>query len=458
MSRSLLSRVLRQRWLPFVAAIAASTAAPAVLADASDLDASFASAGRLVVDIALEPDGHDYLFAFGPRSGGGYVAVAARREPAFGVPIYVQQYDEDGTFLQETRLPLGQYDVRASALMPDGRILLAEPDSAEDGHRTIVVHRRLPDGSPDPSFGGGTGRVLVDQNNIDLWPGAISADAAGRIALAGTTVPFGVPAGPDDDSFVVTLAANGSRDTTFGINGYVYFFMASTTADYVHDVIRDRDNRIHVCGAALRNGSFDAVLARFTPAGVLDGTFAGTGVAFVDSSTVSPALNGTDECKRLALHPSSGRVYFAMRRGAGNPHVNTVRVYGVGESGTVSANPVDVLPSNDYQSRIGFTFDEDGRALVAAAVRNNAGLVAAWLARLTSPAQLDASFAGNGETRYSLTYEGTLRTAFEINALFTERGRIVLGTTYRGDQPGFDPNLWSVVRVQGSRVFEDGFE
>lgn len=457
MSRSLLSCVRRRRWWPFVAAIAASFTSAPVLADASDLDASFASAGRLVVDIALEPDGHDYLFAFGPRNGGGYVAVAARREPAFGYPIYVQQYDDDGTFQQETRLPLTQYEVRATALMPDGRILLAEPDAADDGHRTIVVHRRMPDGSPDPSFGGGTGRVLVDENNIDLWPGAISADASGRIALAGTTVPFGVPQGPDDDSFVVTLAANGSRDTTFGANGYVYFSMAAITADYVHDVIRDGNNRIHVCGAAQRNGSFDAVIARFTPGGVLDATFAGTGVTFVDSSTVSPALNGTDECKRLALHPS-GRVYFAMRRGAGNPHVNTVRVYGIGENGTVSVNPVDVLPSNDYQSRIGFTFDEEGHALVGAAVRNNAGLVAAWLARLTSPTQLDTSFAGNGETRYSLTYEGTLRTAFEVNALFTERGRIVLGTTYRGDQPGFDPNLWSVVRVQGSRVFEDGFE
>ena len=442
----------------YAALVVLSLLANPASAGSDDLDARFANAGRLVVDVAPEPDGHDYLFAFGPRSGGGYVAWASRRDPAFGIPVYAQLYDGNGVFEQESRLPLSHYDVRASALMPDGRIVMAEPDVADDGHRTVVVHRRLPDGSPDPGFGDGTGRVLVDEHNIDLWPRAVHVDASGRILLAGTTVPFGVPEGEADDSFVVALTAGGGRDTVFGANGYTYFFLSNNTADFIHDVIRDADDRVHVCGAALRDGSFDAVLVRFTPAGVLDATFGDAGSVFVDTSTVSPAANATDECMRLALHPESGRVYFAMRRGAGAPSIDTVRVYGVGSTGTVSSNPVDVLASNDFSARIGFTFDEDGRALVAAPVRTTGGFINAAVARLDSPAQLDTSFAVDGETRYSLTHAGTLRTAMEINALFTERGRIVLGTTYRGDAPGFDPNLWSVLRLQGSRVFDDGLE
>lgn len=434
-------------------------AANPAFAAADDLDERFAAAGRLVVDVAPEPDGHDYLFAFGPRTGGGYVAYAARREPAFGLPIYAMLYDADGVFEQEARVvAINQYDVRATALMPDGRVVFAEPDTAGDGHRTIVVHRRWPDGTPDATFGNGTGRVLVDENNIDLWPSAVHVDASGRIVLAGTTVPFGVPSGAADDSFVVSLAANGARDTTFGANGYSYFFMSADTADVVHDVIRDGDNRVHVCGATLRNGSFDAVLARFTSAGSLDATFGGLGGIFVDTSTTSPAANATDQCRRLALHPSSGRVYFAMSRGSGNPSVDTVRVYGVGETGTVSANTVDVLASNDFSARIGFTFDDDGRALVAAAVRNPAGFIDASLARLTSPAQVDTRFSEDGQVRYLLAHASEVRTAAEINGLFVERGRIVLGATYRGDQAGFDPNLWAVLRLQGSQVFGDGFE
>lgn len=432
-------------------------APPACLAAAEDPDVAFGAAGRITVDDAAEPDGHDHIFQFGPRAGGGYVALVSRREPAYGLPVYVRRYTADGSADGETRLPLTHYDIQASGLMPDGRVVIAELDAADDGHRFFHLHRRLPDGSPDPSFGGGSGVVTVDEGNIDLWPDALSADAQGRIAVAGTTVPFGVPNDFPNATFVASLAADGSFDDGFGAFGMAYLEL-SDDDDYVHAVLRDGDGRIHVCGAGLRQSSFDAVLARFDVAGQLDATFGNAGIVAIDTSTTTPVANATDECKRLALHPN-GRMHLAMRRGVGNPHVDTVRVYAVGETGAVSANPVDVLTSADQTSAIGFTFDADGRALVAAAIRATSGSnVNAALARLRVPSQVDPTFSGDGETRYSFVHAGALRTAFDIASLVVDDGHILLATNYRGDQPGFDPILWSVLRLQGDRIFDDGFE
>jgi uncharacterized delta-60 repeat protein len=429
----------------------------ASFAAADDADLRFGAGGRVTVDIAPEPDGRDYLLEFGTRPG-GYVALDSRRDPSFGTPSFLRRYDADGTFLDESRLPSSANGVYATALTPAGGVVYAETDAADDGHRFFIVHRRLPDGSADPSFGDGTGRRVIDEGNVDLWPEVVSVDADGRIVVAGTTVPFGVPSGDADDTFVYSLLADGSIDTEFGAFGMGYLSMSPDYRDLVNAVIRDDSGRVHVCGAGFRDGSTDAVVARFNAAGDLDPTFGSGGLLVLDTSTSVPPLNATDECKRLALHPNSGRVYMATRRGIGNPHVNTVRVYGIGETGTVSSNVVDVLESADYSADIGFTFDADARALVAAAIKGSSGGINAALARLLSPSQRDTSFAVNGETRYSFVHAGALRKALDVRALLVDDGRILLGTSYSGDGPGFDPNLWSVLALQGDRVFADGFE
>jgi uncharacterized delta-60 repeat protein len=159
-------------------------------------------------------------------------------------------------------------------IQPDGRIIVGgEAYTSLSGNSEIAVVRYLSDGSLDPGFGTG-GKALADLSARDAaYAGALRAD--GSIVIAGG---FGVPSTSalHADSVLMQLRADGSVDTSFGVNGIRAVDLAAGAPDWLEAVAIDADGRVV---GALGSG-FGA--ARFSADGALDATFGTDGVALVD--------------------------------------------------------------------------------------------------------------------------------------------------------------------------------
>jgi uncharacterized delta-60 repeat protein len=95
-------------------------------------------------------------------------------------------------------------EIEGIVRQPDGDLLLEERrETAGPGEQRREIERRLPDGSPDPSFGG-DGRVVVSAG------GAMALRPDGELLLAASSCGPGA---------LLLLRADGSRDTGFGDNG-----------------------------------------------------------------------------------------------------------------------------------------------------------------------------------------------------------------------------------------------
>lgn len=106
--------------------------------------------------------------------------------------------------------------VKAAVALPDGRLRVAASVDTVIGTTNnfdVAVIGLLPDGSPDPSIGGGSGFVIFPVGAGDDAPNAIAVDGQGRIAVTGSTNTSNVK-----DTFVSLRNADGSP-AAFGTNG-----------------------------------------------------------------------------------------------------------------------------------------------------------------------------------------------------------------------------------------------
>jgi uncharacterized delta-60 repeat protein len=162
-----------------------------------------------------------------------------------------------------------QPDVRdfakAVAVQPDGKIIIgAELGDFSLNTNSAVLIRLKPDGSLDPTFG--TGGKVINSGQRHLPALAIQPD--GKIVTAGAATVQGI----NLDFAVVRYNADGSLDQTFGNGGYAINGLGTANA-----LIIQPDGKIVIVGTVLvfREGS-DFVVARFNADGSPDQTF-GTG-------------------------------------------------------------------------------------------------------------------------------------------------------------------------------------
>ena len=108
------------------------------------------------------------------------------------------------------------------ALQADGRIVYTGGIQT-GGSRNIIIGRFLtPSGESDPSFGGGTGRTVIDLGAFD-YASQLVIQPDGKIVVAGATSV--TPSGLGDDFAVARVLADGTPDPTFAGDG-------STTIDF----------------------------------------------------------------------------------------------------------------------------------------------------------------------------------------------------------------------------------
>jgi uncharacterized delta-60 repeat protein len=279
----------------------------------------------------------------------------------------------------------GTDELRDAVVRPDGTIVMVGetsrvgcPQAPTMAGQTVAVAvvRALSGGAPDPGFGGGGTVVLADENlvqrgfavavqndggvvvggltstcsrvSIDTLlvrltaagtPGApfsespfdeVSPDSANDLAVqpnGGIVVAVDTFVGPAlhparDDAFtVLRYNANGSSDTTFGLNGVATaLFGAGTNA--TARAITLQGSKIVVGGTV--DGDF--ALARFDANGALDPTFGGDGMVVTD-------FGGVDVLYALAVQPDGALV------AAGQTGTNVALArYGTGSTSTTSTS------------------------------------------------------------------------------------------------------------------------
>ncbi len=213
------------------------------------LDTSFSEDGKLTLgglraieDIVLQQDGK--IVAVGTGGLARFNADGSL-DPTFGV---------NGQAL------VADFEQRAGALQPDGRIVTAgQYTNSDPFDRGFALARYLPDGSLDPTFGTG-GRVNTSVGG-DGSVGALTLQSDGRIIAAGDSVSpeTGV------NFTLLRYLPDGSLDPTFDGDGVVTTHIGTVSG--ASGVALQADGEIVVSG---RSG-----LARYLPDGSLDTTFGG---------------------------------------------------------------------------------------------------------------------------------------------------------------------------------------
>lgn len=341
-------------------------------------------------------------------------------------------------------LPLSSNADRINAVAIDalGRIVGAgSARQVGSGNSDWTVVRLLPDGTPDPSFGGGDGVVVLSlpSSNDEAWDLLLQPD--GKIVVGGDVYPAG-----DPDVAVVRLEADGDLDPTFGGGDGRLDFSTSTgiDTDTLHALAPAGDGSLVAAGYG-GPGPFDLWAVRIGADGDLDGTYGGgDGIARIDpgigSGSLFDAVATADGGVLLAGFQSSpGRLLLARLDAAGGPDPDFdddgIVQHDLVEDETEVAEAIALLP--------------DGRAVVGGRGQAEPNAPTGddlLVARIEVDGALDPSFGGgDGWTTLDL---GSSRDAAYALAL-DGSGRIVLAGQTDLAQP-------SLADVALARLLPDG--
>jgi uncharacterized delta-60 repeat protein len=438
----------------------------AIAAD-GDLDPTFGTLGFVLTGLTavgfelpakpvVQPDGRILICSRidtgGPSVGDFFVA---RFNPD-GTP------DTDFDFDGKVTIDFDSRDegCNALALQPDGKIVAIGSSTETAAPNTdFAIARLMPDGTPDPTFGAGTGKTIVP---FDL--GSTNGDTAatatlqpdGKILVAGWAA-----ATIGTDMAVVRLMPDGSRDTTFNSTGRVtipFDFPGTDSIDQADSLIVEDSGRILVGGIAETGvNAFDFALARLLPNGQLDSSFDADGRV-----TLAFDLGATDsDISYQTILQHDGKIVMVggadTGSGTSNQDVAITRLladgspdpdFGIGGKVVV---PFD-LTTNGNDIATGVVEDGLGRIVVVGGGLVSTTDAAAIALRLLPDGAPDNGFGNFGKKAYNFGGSFQLFTGVALQGTQI----IASGIVQSGASPTVSDNV--VARLEVDLIFADGFE
>jgi uncharacterized delta-60 repeat protein len=310
------------------------------------------------------------------------------------------------------------------AIDAQGRVVVAGSDF--QGDNDFAVARYNDSGTLDTTFGPNhNGKVTVDFTPLgmdDDVATAVAIDSQGRIVLAGTSNQGGT-----FDFALARLNGDGSRDATFGTNpapkqGEVTTPIGSDS-DVANGVAIDSQDRIVAAGHAFLGGTAgdDFALARYTPGGVLDTSFNGTG-------KVTTPFGTTVDIAQAVSIDSQGRIVAVGRAGTGNDTDFALARYTPGGTLDTSFNgsgkvTTPIGAGSDIARAA--AIDPQGRVVASGKSSNGVNDDFA-LARYNANGTLDTSFNGSGKVT---TPFGSSSQEAALGVAIDPAGRIVAAGT-----------------------------
>ena len=172
-------------------------------------------------------------------------------------------FDEDGKVTTD----FGSSDIGASvAVQSDDKIVVAVAGASE-----FVLARYTSAGVLDTSFNG-TGKVTTNPGGVVSTSQGLALQSDGRIVVAGSASN-----GSNFDFAVVRYLSTGALDTTFNGTGFVLTPIGSGR-DEAYAVALQNDGKIVVAGYTTGTANENFAIVRFTSSGALDTSFNGTGI------------------------------------------------------------------------------------------------------------------------------------------------------------------------------------
>ncbi len=246
------------------------------------------------------------LIATGLVPAGAHASTSGL-DPAFG-----------GTGSVLTDFTGGEDGAAAVAVTPAGEIIATGFGDLGDPSRPHVAGfgfaRYLPGGSPDPAFSG-DGRTLADFGFVNQGATTVGVDSAGRVIATGTITTFD---GSTSSIGIARLLPDGTPDPSFG-GGDGEVVIQPGTLSLSYDAAIASGDGIVVLGAATGEGGFRPTVMRFREDGTLDPAFGDGGIArfgkpFSDDYRAL-ALDGRD--RALLAGTSAGRSSVVRLSAAG---------------------------------------------------------------------------------------------------------------------------------------------
>jgi uncharacterized delta-60 repeat protein len=232
---------------------------------------TFGSEGCYASALALQADGK--IIAAGTK----YINFSSDEssDTDFGLARYNPDGSLDSTFgsggLVATDFHQRNDDALAVLIQPDGKIVATGDATNPTTFYDFGLARYLPNGTLDPDFGGGTGKVETDFGaaNLDQARGAV-LQPNGKIVAAGTTIARN---GLSQPFALARYNADGTLDTNFGKNGFALVDFGSFFQS-AYDLLQQPDGKLVAVGYAdTESSDSDFLVARLKSNGALDLTF-----------------------------------------------------------------------------------------------------------------------------------------------------------------------------------------
>lgn len=281
------------------------------------LDLGWGSLGRRRVALDAVADASDQLLALSPLPDGSLLlaglstvdsdnflqlpAIAKLTpggdlDPAFGT---------GGVEILDLPWATDSWGWQGALVQPDGKVLFYGycydcPDNSSDSRPMLL--RVTTAGAPDPSFSGDGWEVPTTGAWGATYPYDLRLDGAGRLLVLGQSGGFAI----------VRLLASGALDTTFGGgDGIAPFAMPAGHSNPYRLAVDPSSGSLFV-SMAFSSGAYDEYggVVRLSSAGVLDGTFAGDGLAELefDARLAIHALEVQSDGKPIGV----GSIYVSI--------------------------------------------------------------------------------------------------------------------------------------------------
>src|SRR5439155_652568 len=211
---------------------------------------------------------------------------------AFAVSVHLAQGgagDLDQTFGRGGKVTTdfnGTTDIAyAIALQPDGKMVVAGISYANNDYsgEDFAVVRYNPNGTRDTTFGV-NGKATTDFPNLASVPSAVIVQPDGKLLVVGGAFPLFTFLG---DFAMVRYKANGTLDASFGTGGIVRTRF-SAGGSYAFAAALQSDGKIIAAGTVFvdfstdDSSNTDFALVRYNPNGTFDKTFGNGGGVITD--------------------------------------------------------------------------------------------------------------------------------------------------------------------------------
>ncbi|MDZ8069957.1 MAG: DUF4347 domain-containing protein [Nostoc sp. DedQUE08] len=332
-------------------------------------------------------------------------------------------------------------EAKSAAIQADGKIVVLGytfSSNINDYGTKFALTRYNVDGTLDTSFGSG-GKLITNIIRYNNKEASVAILPDGKIVISGSAYT----GNNNNDFFVARYNANGTVDSSFGIDGKVITSI-NTGTDEGYSLGIQSNGKIVVAGSTYNGTNFDFALIRYNIDGSLDNTFGNSGKA------ITAIGSGSEEINSLAIQSdnkivvtgytaSNGSNVFALVRYNLDGSLDTT----FGSNGKVTT----AVGTSSYSQSYSLAIQSDGKIVVAGQANYEFALV-----RYNSNGSIDTSFGNNGQV---ITDLGSSTSTIKKIVIQPDGKIVASGYAFNGSNIDFTD--FAVVRYNSDGSLDNTF-